>query len=297
MRHLGTGLFQSALGLYKARAASGRLPPSGQRHGGRGAAAADARRTLWDNGSERNLGMTLALSVVVPVMNEAENVGPLAREIADAIAGEGPAEIIFIDDASSDDTAERLTALRDEIPGLRVLQHAKNAGQSRAVRTGVRAAQADIVVTLDGDGQNNPADIPALLAVFREDGEKLGLVAGVRQKRQDSLAKKWASRAANRFRNWMLNDGATDTGCGLKAFRRKAFLELPYFDHIHRYLITLMLREGYEVRYVKVSHRPRMRGVSKYGVLDRALVGISDLIGVRWLQNRFRGGAIETREI
>ena len=122
-------------------------------------------------------------------------------------------------------------------------------------------------------------------------------MAGGRQGRKDKAAKRWASRFANGVRNWLLADGATDTGCGLKAFRRDAFLALPYFDHIHRYLITLMLREGYEVRYVKVSHRPRMRGVSKYGVLDRALVGISDLIGVRWLQNRFRGGAVETREI
>jgi dolichol-phosphate mannosyltransferase len=297
MRHPGTGLFQSALGLYKARAGSGRLPPSGQRKTGREPGGASARRTLLDIGSERNLSMALTLSVVVPVMNEAENVGPLAREIASAVAAEGPSEIIFVDDASSDDTIGRLTALREEIPSLRVLQHGRNAGQSRAVRTGVRGARGPIVVTLDGDGQNNPADIPSLLAVFRQEGEKLGLVAGVRQKRQDTIAKKWASRAANRFRGWMLNDGATDTGCGLKAFRREAFLELPYFDHIHRYLITLMLREGYEVRYVKVSHRPRVAGVSKYGVLDRALVGITDLIGVRWLQRRFRGGAFDTREL
>jgi dolichol-phosphate mannosyltransferase len=241
--------------------------------------------------------MALTLSVVVPVMNEAENVGPLAREIAAAIAAEGASEIIFVDDGSSDGTAAALSGLKSEIEGLRVIQHAKNAGQSRAVRTGVRAALAEIVVTLDGDGQNDPADIPALMAVFREDGARLGLVAGVRMKRQDSVAKKWASRAANRFRNWLLNDGATDTGCGLKAFRREAFLALPYFDHIHRYLITLMLREGYEVRYVNVSHRPRTRGQSKYGVIDRALVGITDLMGVRWLLKRFRGGALETREI
>ena len=241
--------------------------------------------------------MTLALSVVVPVMNEAENVTPLAREIAAAIAGEGAAEIIFVDDGSSDDTATALAALKTEIASLRVIRHGKNAGQSRAIRTGVRAAKADIVVTLDGDGQNDPADIPKLLAVFRDGGPQLGLVAGVRERRQDTRAKRVASRLANRFRNWMLNDGATDTGCGLKAFRRDAFLALPYFDHIHRYLIALMLREGYDVRYVNVSHRPRMRGQSKYGVLDRALVGISDLFGVRWLMKRFRGGAIETKEI
>lgn len=292
MRRFGTGLFQTALGLYKARAAFGSLAPPGRLAG-----AAGARGTLLDIGSERNLGMALALSVVVPVMNEAENVSPLAREIARAVAGEGASEIIFVDDGSTDETVKVLTALRSEIPSLRIVQHGKNAGQSRAVRTGARAAAADIVITLDGDGQNDPADIPKLMAVFREEGPKLGLVAGVRMRRQDTVAKRWASRFANRFRNWMLSDGATDTGCGLKAFRRDAFLALPYFDHIHRYLIALMLREGYEVRYVNVAHRPRTRGQSKYGVLDRALVGISDLFGVRWLQKRFRGGAIETREI
>jgi dolichol-phosphate mannosyltransferase len=299
MRRFGTGLFQSTLfqsglGLYKARAAHGRPFPPGRRTAERDR---DARRSLWDNESNWNVGMGLSLSVVVPVMNEAENVAPLAREIAAAVPGDGATEIIFIDDGSSDGTAAALSRLKDEIPGLRVLQHAKNAGQSRAVRTGVRAARAQIVVTLDGDGQNDPADIPRLVAVFEEEGPRLGLVAGVRKRRQDSAAKRLASRAGNRFRNWMLADGATDTGCGLKAFRRDAFLALPYFDHIHRFLIALMLREGYDVRYVEVGHRPRTRGVSKYGVLDRALVGITDLLGVRWLQRRFRGGALETREI
>ena len=241
--------------------------------------------------------MALALSVVVPVKDEAENVAPLAREIAAAIADLGPSEIIFVDDGSSDATPRILAALKAEIPALRVIVHGKNAGQSRAIRTGVRAAQADIVVTLDGDGQNDPADIPKLTAMFRDGDARLGLVAGVRVRRQDTLAKRWASRLANRFRNWLLNDGATDTGCGLKAFRREVFLSLPYFDHIHRYLIAMTLREGYEVRYADVSHRPRTRGTSKYGVWDRALVGISDLFGVRWLQKRFRGGAIEAREI
>ncbi len=241
--------------------------------------------------------MELALSVVVPVKDEADNVSQLAREIATAIKDEGPAEIIFVDDGSSDGTAAILATLKPEIPSLRVIQHGSNAGQSRAVRTGVRAALADIVVTLDGDGQNDPADIPKLTALFGQDGARLGMVAGVRVGRRDSTAKRWASRTANRLRSWLLGDGATDTGCGLKAFRRDAFLALPYFDHIHRYLIALMLREGYDVRYVDVAHRPRLKGQSKYGVLDRALVGVSDLIGVRWLQKRFRGGAIKTREI
>lgn len=241
--------------------------------------------------------MELALSVVVPVKDEADNVAPLAREIAAAVKDEGPSEIIFVDDGSSDGTIGVLSGLKPEIPFLRVIQHGRNAGQSRAVRTGVRAARAGIIVTLDGDGQNDPADIPKLTAPFREGEARLGLVAGVRMGRRDSRAKRWASKAANRLRNRLLGDGATDTGCGLKAFRREAFLALPYFDHIHRYLIALMLREGYEVRYVNVAHRPRMTGKSKYGVFDRALVGVSDLIGVRWLQKRFRGGAIETREI
>lgn len=293
MRRFGTGLFLFAYDLYKARAADGRVFPSGLRIR-EGAAAS---RSLLDYGIERNLDMALVLSVVVPVKDEAENVAPLAREIAAAIANEGPAEIIFVDDGSTDATPDRLMALKAEIPALRIVQHGRNAGQSRAVRTGVRAARAEIVVTLDGDGQNDPADIPRLMAIFREEGPRLGLVAGVRVGRKDTLTKRWVSRLANRLRDWLLNDGATDTGCGLKAFRREAFLALPYFDHIHRYLIALMLREGYEVRYIDVAHRARTRGQSKYGVWDRALVGFSDLFGVRWLQKRFRGGAIETREI
>jgi glycosyltransferase involved in cell wall biosynthesis len=184
-----------------------------------------------------------------------------------------------------------------EIPALRVLSHERNIGQSRAIRSGVRAATSPIVVTLDGDGQNDPADIPKLLAIFRETQDPhLGLVSGVRVNRQDSAAKKLASSMANSLRRNLLNDHATDVGCGLKAFRREAFLALPYFDHIHRFLITLMLREGYEVQFVNVHHRPRLRGQSKYGVMDRLLVGISDMFGVMWLIHRFRGPA-HTREL
>jgi len=164
-------------------------------------------------------------------------------------------------------------------------------GQSRALRSGVRAARAPIVVTLDGDGQNDPADIPKLIAAFRAAGDNpnLAMVAGEREKREDSWKKRMASRYGNRIRRWMLSDNAKDTGCGLKLFRREAFLALPYFDHMHRYLITLMLREGYEVRFMPVGHRPRGAGRSKYGVWDRAAVGFSDLIGVIWLKRRFRG--------
>ncbi len=230
------------------------------------------------------------LSVVVPVKDEAGNVAPLAREIAAALKHEAAYEIVFVDDGSTDATAAELIALKPELP-LRVLGHAHNLGQSRAIRTGVRAAKGVIVVTLDGDGQNDPADIPKLLSLFRESAANphLGMVAGERAKRQDVWRKRAASRLGNAIRRTLLNDTAKDTGCGLKVFRREAFLALPYFDHMHRYLITLMLREGYEVRFIPVNHRPRGTGRSKYGVLDRLAVGFSDLAGVIWLKRRHRG--------
>jgi glycosyltransferase involved in cell wall biosynthesis len=227
------------------------------------------------------------ISVVIPVKDEAGNVVPLAREIAAALDGERY-EAVFVDDGSSDATVPELLSLRGEMP-LRVLSHERNLGQSRALRSGIRAAKAHLIVTLDGDGQNDPADIPKLLAAFRSAGSDVVMVAGERAKRQDSWKKRMASRYGNKVRRWLLSDNAKDTGCGLKVFRREAFLELPYFDHMHRYLITLMLREGYEVRFMPVGHRPRGAGRSKYGVWDRALVGLSDLMGVMWLKRRFRG--------
>jgi dolichol-phosphate mannosyltransferase len=236
----------------------------------------------------------VAISVVVPVKDEAGNVGPLAREIAVALAGESH-EILFIDDGSSDGTAQALTALKTEIPQLRVLRHSRNLGQSRGIRTGVLAARGDIIVTLDGDGQNDPADIPKLLTVLRAGGD-VGMVSGVRVKRKDTTSRRIASRLGNGFRNLMLGDGASDTGCGLKVFRRQAFLELPYFDHIHRFLIALVQRDGWKVRYVPVNHRPRLTGASKYTNLGRMLVSFHDLLGVRWLQRRHRGRT-ETREL
>jgi dolichol-phosphate mannosyltransferase len=236
----------------------------------------------------------VAISVVVPVKDEAGNVGPLAREIAVALAGESH-EILFIDDGSSDGTAQALTALKTEIPQLRVLRHSRNLGQSRGIRTGVLAAKGDIIVTLDGDGQNDPADIPKLLTVLRAGGD-VGMVSGVRVKRKDTTSRRIASRLGNGFRNLMLGDGASDTGCGLKVFRRQAFLELPYFDHIHRFLIALVQRDGWKVRYVPVNHRPRLTGASKYTNLGRMLVSFHDLLGVRWLQRRHRGRT-ETREL
>jgi dolichol-phosphate mannosyltransferase len=229
----------------------------------------------------------VAISVVVPVKDEAGNVGPLAREIAAALAGEAH-EIIFIDDGSTDGTGAALAALKTEIPQLRVLRHSRNLGQSRGIRSGVLAARGDIIITLDGDGQNDPADIPKLLAALHAEAE-VGMVSGVRTKRKDTASRRIASKLGNALRSAMLGDGASDTGCGLKAFRRQAFLELPYFDHIHRFLIALVLREGWKVRYVPVNHRPRLTGTSKYTNFGRLLVSVHDLLGVRWLQRRHRG--------
>jgi len=235
-----------------------------------------------------------AISVVVPVKDEAGNVAPLAREIAAALAGENH-EILFVDDGSSDGTGAALAALKSELPQLRILRHARNLGQSRSVHTGVKAAHGDIIVTLDGDGQNDPADIPALLAKLKTEPE-VAMVSGVRVKRQDSASRRWASRMGNSFRSALLGDGATDTGCGLKAFRRAVFQDLPYFDHMHRFLIALVQREGWQVAFVPVNHRPRLTGTSKYTNFGRLLVSAQDLLGVRWLQRRHRGPA-DIREL
>jgi glycosyltransferase involved in cell wall biosynthesis len=226
-------------------------------------------------------------SVVVPVFDEGGAAPALAREIAAAFAGENH-EIIFIDDASRDDTKALLVALRAEIPQLRVLGHRKNSGQSRAVRSGVLAARAPIVITLDGDGQNDPADAPRLAKALKAAPPELALVGGERVKRQDSSAKRFASKFGNGVRKRMLKDTANDTGCGLKAFRREAFLRLPYFDHIHRYIPALMLREGYQVEFQPVNHRHRESGVSKYTNFGRLKASVSDLLGVMWLQTRAR---------
>jgi len=231
--------------------------------------------------------LTPQVSVVVPVHDEEGAAGPLARDIAAAFTGR-LYEIIFVDDASRDGTRAELTALKAEIPQLRVLAHGSNAGQSRAVRTGVLAALAPIVVTLDGDGQNPPADAPRLVDLLAASPPSVALVGGVRAKRQDSEAKRWASRWANRIRKKLLADDAADTGCGLKAFRRDVFLRLPYFDHIHRYLPALMIREGYENRYLDVDHRHRGTGRSKYTNWGRLMASVSDLMGVIWLKSRSR---------
>jgi dolichol-phosphate mannosyltransferase len=227
------------------------------------------------------------ISVVVPVHNEQGAAAPLAREIAEAFEGRSY-EMVFVDDASRDETLAELRSLMTELPTLRVLSHATNAGQSRAVLTGVLAARAPIVVTLDGDGQNPPADAPRLADLLAASPATVGLVGGVRSKRQDSEAKRWASRWANRIRKKLLADDADDTGCGLKAFRRDLFLRLPYFDHIHRYLPALMIREGYQNLYLDVDHRHREVGQSKYTNWGRLMASVSDLMGVVWLKSRSR---------
>jgi dolichol-phosphate mannosyltransferase len=229
----------------------------------------------------------MKISVVIPVCNEADNVGPLAREIQAALANHAPFEIIFVDDGSTDNTVAALRAVRDAgIPQMRLLRHASRCGQSAAVHTGVRAAQADWVATLDGDGQNDPADIPALIAAQASAGEELRLVMGNRTTRKDTWLRKASSRVANAVRGWMLTDGTPDTGCGIKLMHRATFLELPRFNHMHRFLPALYQRAGARVISVPVKHRPRTRGTSKYGLHNRLWVGIVDLFGVRWLIRR-----------
>lgn len=229
------------------------------------------------------------ISVVVPVYNEEENVAKLVDEIAAALSGT-QYEMIFVNDASTDKTLTVLTSLKQTYPELRAISHRKNAGQSRAVRSGVMAAQSKYIATLDGDGQNDPADIPALFKqITREDApQDLALVGGHRAKRQDSWAKKLGSRFGNGVRKKLLKDQADDTGCGLKVFTREAFLRLPYFDHVHRYIPALMLREGYEIEFCDVNHRHREFGVSKYTNFGRLMVSIADLRGVMWLNRRAR---------
>ena len=227
------------------------------------------------------------ISVVVPVYDEEGAAPGLAREIAAAFAGRA-FEMLFVDDASRDGTRAALNALKGEIPQLRVLAHAANAGQSRAISSGVLAARAAVIVTLDGDGQNDPADAPRLADALVAGPPSLGLVGGERVRRMDGANKRWASRAANAIRRRVLDDGTADTGCGLKAFRREAFLALPYFDHLHRYLPALMQREGYQVAFQPVNHRPRGSGRSKYTNLGRLWAALSDLQGVLWLKRRAR---------
>lgn len=236
---------------------------------------------------------TPQLSVVVPVHNEEDNVAPLVGEIVAALRGHVDFEIVYVDDTSKDATLQRLRELQATVPELRVIRHLGNAGQSTAVRNGVKAARAPWIATLDGDGQNDPADIPKLLAQRGAATADTKLFAGWRVNRQDSGSKRWASKFANGIRSRMLRDATPDTGCGIKLFERAAFLDLPYFDHMHRYLPALMQRAGWKTVSVPVNHRHRTAGVSKYNNLGRAIVGIKDLFGVSWLIQRSRRTAVE----
>ena len=232
----------------------------------------------------------MKLSIVVPVHNENENLRPLIEEIESAVMGLGEHEIVYVDDGSSDDTLSRLVALKASFPALRVLRHIRCCGQSTALRTGIKVAKGQVIVTLDGDGQNDPANIPAMLEAWRElkhaDQGRGALIAGYRRNRKDTGWRKFSSRFANRIRATLLGDATPDTGCGLKLFDRSLFLELPYFDHMHRFLPALAQRAGAKVVSVEVNHRPRTLGVSKYGTWHRLWVGIWDLMGVMWLQRR-----------
>ncbi|WP_367025892.1 glycosyltransferase family 2 protein [Methylococcus sp. ANG] len=237
----------------------------------------------------------MRLSVVVPVHNEIDNLESLIGEITQALSPLGDYEIVYVDDGSTDGTLEKLRALKASVPALRVLRHVRCCGQSTALRTGILAARGAWIATLDGDGQNDPADIPRLLEALDQLGGETGrgMVAGYRRKRKDTGWRRFSSRIANAVRGGLLRDNTPDTGCGLKVFSRALFLELPYFDHMHRFLPALTQRAGAPVISVEVNHRPRLSGVSKYGTWHRLWVGIVDLFGVMWLQRRARVPQVE----
>lgn len=239
------------------------------------------------------------LAVVVPVKNEADNIQPLVDEVVAALAGRWPFEIVYVDDGSDDATPARLDAAKTRAPMLRVIRHRAACGQSQAVATGVKAANAPYIATIDGDGQNDPADIPLLferlLEVSESDRDRL-MIAGHRRKRQDTGLRRLSSKVANAVRAFLLGDATPDSGCGLKVFSREAFLDMPRFNHMHRFLPALMIRRGGRVVSVRVNHRPRERGLSKYGLWNRLWVGIVDLFGVMWLQRRASVPEIERRD-
>ncbi len=229
----------------------------------------------------------------MPVCNEADNVLPLAREIVAALRGRGLVEVLFVDDGSTDGTAQQVRDARGEMPEIRLLRHSRRSGQSAAVHSGVQRARGDWIATLDGDGQNDPADFPAMLDALdsaRRADEDVRLVMGNRVTRRDTWLRRLSSRVANAVRGGLLGDGTPDTGCGIKLMHRATFLLLPFFDHMHRFLPALYQRQGARVISVPVGHRPRVRGHSKYGLHNRLWVGIVDLFGVMWLKARYRAG-------
>ena len=224
-------------------------------------------------------------SIVIPVFNESDNLEPMVREIAQAFAGRQETyEILFVDDASSDDSLAILDRLATDTPQVRWYRHRRNFGQSAAIGTGFRCARGKWIGTLDGDGQNDPADLPRML----DDARRLGVdcVTGVRRKRQDSFVRKVSSRVANRFRDWMTGDRVTDSACGVRVMRAECTADLPVFNGLHRFMPTLLRAKGYQVAEVEVNHRPRLHGVSKYGVHNRLWRGIRDCFGIRWFVAR-----------
>jgi len=246
-------------------------------------------------GRANHAGAAPLLSVVVPVRNEGPNIAPLITEIRSAVAPLAPYEIVYVDDGSTDETAAEL-ARAAEVGDLVRRRHRLSCGQSAAIATGVKAARGIWIVTLDGDGQNDPADIPRLFALALAEADRDPaplLIAGHRTSRKDTVVKRIVSRVANAVRARLLGDATPDTGCGLKVFRRADFLDLPRFDHMHRFLPALFLRAGGRVVSVPVNHRPRLRGRSNYGVFDRASVALFDLIGVLWLQRRGKRADVE----
>ncbi len=248
-------------------------------------------------GSGMNSGVDLipALAVVVPVHNEAGNLLPLLAEIDAALGGRMHHEVVVVDDCSSDGTAAELAVAAARFPALRVIRHRRNCGQSAAIHSGVSAARAPLVATLDGDGQNDPADVRTLLDVWQRErraGEAL-LLVGRRERRHDTWIRRFSSRIANRVRAGLLGDGTRDTGSGLKLFPRDAFLMLPFFDHMHRFLPALFIRQGGRVVSVPARHRPRRSGQSHYGIHNRLWVGLADLAGVMWLQRRMKLSDVE----
>lgn len=236
------------------------------------------------------------LSIVIPMKNEEPNVAPLVARITEACA-DHDFEVIVIDDGSTDGTAREVLTLATEDPRVRLLQHETSGGQSAGIHSGVTAARAEVVCMLDGDGQNPPEELPKLFGplLASDASDSLALVAGQRVDRKDTFAKRYASKFANALRSWALNDGTRDTGCGLKGFRREAFLALPYFDHMHRYLPALFKRDGWDILHVDVAHAERVAGRSKYTNLRRAMQGVVDLIAVSWLiRRRKKARATET---
>jgi len=251
------------------------------------------RKGLWFGDVDSMNEQKKEISIIIPVCNEEESIALLVNEITAQLNEKLNYEIVVIDDGSSDSTLQVLTELKTEIDSLRIIRHLQNSGQSTAVRTGVKAAQANWIATLDGDGQNDPADIPKLFQKAKEDNDPWLVVAGYRKKRKDSWLKRFSSKYANAIRSNLLRDETPDTGCGLKVFAKNSFLELPYFDHMHRYIPALFLRQGGRVVSIEVNHRPREQGSSKYGFHNRLWVGIVDILGVRWLQNRAKNPEIE----